>query len=172
MNGPDFGGSMLRQIGFSLLELIVVIVVLGIVAGIGATIVRDGLLGYLRGREVTSADWQGRLALERIARELRNAAPTSGGVVNIANGSCDSNTFAYSTAGSTPISYTISSNTLLRSGVPLASGVAALSFHCLKSDGRTSTVTPSEVYYVTVSMIVATTNTNISYRSTVKPWDF
>ena len=67
--------SILRQLGFSLIELIVVIVVLGIVASMGAIVVRDGMLGYLRGREITSADWQGRLALERITRELRDVAP-------------------------------------------------------------------------------------------------
>ncbi len=55
--------ALLRQLGFSLVELIVVVVVLGIVASMGAVVVRDGMLGYLRGREITSADWQGRLAL-------------------------------------------------------------------------------------------------------------
>src|SRR5512140_4023468 len=87
---------ILRQLGFSLVELIVVIVVLGIVASMGAVVVRDGMFGYLRGREITSADWQGRLALERIARELRDIAPPAGGVANITNASCGNATFAFS----------------------------------------------------------------------------
>jgi prepilin-type N-terminal cleavage/methylation domain-containing protein len=170
---------VLRQLGFSLIELIVVIVVLGIVASMGAVVVRNGLLGYLRGREVTSTDWQARLALERITRELRDISPSFGGVNNIAAGACDSSTFTfttiYPTVYATPaIGYTLNANTLMRNGVPLASNVTGLIFHCLQNDGQTSTVTPTQVYYVTVSMTIATTNTsaNVSYRSTVKPRNF
>ncbi|MFA5912906.1 MAG: prepilin-type N-terminal cleavage/methylation domain-containing protein [Burkholderiales bacterium] len=161
-----------RQPGFSLVELIVVIVVLGIVASMGAIVVRDGMLGYLRGREISSADWQGRLALERITRELRDIAPSSGGSVNIANSSCGNSGFTFSDVNAVPISYTQSANTLLRNGQPLADDVTGLRFYCLQSDGQTYTTTPSAVYYVTVSMVVSTANTSASYRSTVKPWSF
>lgn len=156
---------VLRQLGFSLVELIVVIVVLGIVGSMGAIVVRDGMLGYLRGREITSADWQGRLALERITRELRDASA-------IAAGSCDTSTFAYSDINAAPISYTQSTTTLLRNGQPLADNVTGLRFYCLQNDGQTYTTTPSAVYYVTVSMIVSTANTSATYRSTVKPRNF
>jgi prepilin-type N-terminal cleavage/methylation domain-containing protein len=161
--------SILRQLGFSLVELIVVIVVLGVVASMGAVAVRDGILGYLRGREITSADWQGRLALERITRDLRDAE-------EIAAGSCANSTppftFAYSDINAAPISYTQSTTTLLRNGQPLADNVTGLRFYCLQSDGQTYTTTPAAVYYVTVSMIVSTANTNATYRSTVKPRSF
>ena len=157
--------SILRQFGFSLVELIVVVVVLGIVASMGAIVIRDGMLGYLRGREITSADSQGRLALERITRELRDAAA-------IAAGSCDTSAFAYSDIDATPISYTQSITTLLRNGQPLADNVTGLRFYCLQSDGQTYTTTPSAVYYVTISMIVSTANTSATYRATVKPRSF
>ncbi len=164
--------SILRQLGFTLVELIVVIVVLGIVGSMGAVVVRDGMLGYLRGREMTSADWQGRLALERIARELRDIAPSSGGVDNIAAASCGSASFVFSDINAAPISYTQSANTLLRNGQPLADNVSGLRFYCLQSDGQTYTTTPAAVYYVTVSMVIATTNTSATYRTTVKPGSF
>ncbi len=154
-----------RQLGFSLIELIVVTVVLGVVASMGAVVVRDGMLGYLRGREITSADWQGRLALERMTRELRDATA-------IAAGSCDASTFAFSDIYALPISYTQSTTTLMRNGQPLADNVTGLRFYCLQDDGQTYSTVPSAAYYVTVSMIVSTDNTSAAYRSTIRPRSF
>lgn len=158
-----------RQLGFSLVEVIVVMVVLGIVASMGAMVLRDGILGYLRGREITSADWQGRLALERITRELRDVA--SPNYSNIAATSCGTSTFAFSDINATPISYTQSTTTLLRNGQPLADNVTGLGFYCLQSNVQPTTV-PANVYYITVSMIVSTANTSATYRSTVMPRNF
>jgi prepilin-type N-terminal cleavage/methylation domain-containing protein len=171
MNRARARVSILRQIGFTLVELIVVTVVLGIVASMGAMVVRDGMLGYLRGREITSADWHGRLALERITRELRDiASPNYSG---IAATSCGTSTFTFSDIDGTPISYTQNATyTLLRNGQPLADNVTALRFYCLQGDGQTYTATPSAVYFVTVSMVVGTANTSATYRSTVKPRNF
>lgn len=171
MNGARTRFPTLRQLGFSLVELIVVIVVLGIVASMGAVVVRNGMLGYLRGREITSTDSQSRLALERIARELRDIAPPSGGVANITAASCGSSTFAFSDIRAAPISYTQSTTTLLRNGQPLADNVTDLRFYCLQSNVQATTI-PSAVYYVTVSMIVSTANTSATYRTTVKLRNF
>ena len=162
----------LRQLGFSMIELIVVIVVLAIVAGMGAIVVRDGMLGYLRGREINGADWQGRLSLERITRELRTiAAPNYS---NIAATSCGSSTFSFSDITAAPISYTQSTTTLLRNGQPLVSDVTGfnLRFYCLQDDGQTYSTAASAAYYITVSMVLSTANTSASYRSTVKPRNF
>ncbi len=158
------------ELGFSLVELIVVIVILGTVASMGAIVVRDGMLGYLRGREITSADWQGRLALERITRDLRDVA--SPNYSSIAATACGSSTFAFSDIFAMPISYTQSTTTLMRNGQPLADNITGLSFSCLQSDGLTYSSTPSAAYYISVSMVVSTTNTSATYRSTVKPRSF
>jgi prepilin-type N-terminal cleavage/methylation domain-containing protein len=169
MSGASTPFAIRRQPGFTLVELIVVIVVLGIIASMGAIVVRDGMLGYLRGREITSADGQARLALERITRELRDAAA-------IAVGSCDNSTFpytfAYSDINAAQISYSLSTSTLQRNGQPLADNVTGLHFYCLQNDGQTYTTTPAAVYYITVSMVVSTTNANATYRGTVKRRNF
>jgi prepilin-type N-terminal cleavage/methylation domain-containing protein len=164
--------SLRRQPGFSLIELIVVTVVLGIVASMGAILVRDGLLGWLRGREINSADWQGRLALERITRELRTVAPPFSGVANISITSCGSSTFAFSDINAAQISYTQNGTTLMRNGQPLADNVTGLGFYCLQNNGQTYSTIESAAYYITVSMIVSTSNVNATYRGTVKPTGF
>lgn len=162
--------SILHQPGFSLIELIVVIVILGTVASMGAVVIRDGMLGYLRGREITSADSQARLALERITRELRDVAAPN--YSNISATSCNNSTFEFSDINAVQISYTRSTTTLLRNGQPLADNVSGLRFYCLQSDGQTYSTVPSAVYYIAVSMIMSTDNTSAAYRTTVKPRSF
>ena len=100
------------------------------------------------------------------SRELRDVAEIA--PVN----ACGTSAFTFSNISYTMISYTQSTapntTTLLRNGQPLADNVTGLRFYCLLSDIQTYTTTPSAVYYVTVSMIVATTNTSATYRSTVR----
>ena len=66
-----------RQLGFTLIELIVVIAVVGILAGIVAVFIRSPIEGYLaasrRGEMVDIAD----TALLRMTRDVRGALPNS-----------------------------------------------------------------------------------------------
>ncbi len=63
--------------GFTLVEIIVVIVVLGIVAGITTRFFNTGMQTYA-GTELRDAlSRTGRLAVERVNRELRNAVPNT-----------------------------------------------------------------------------------------------
>lgn len=68
---------MSRQRGFSLVELIVVIVLLGIVAVSTTQFVSQGLSIYVDTARRDNLQQQGRFAVERVSRELRNALPGS-----------------------------------------------------------------------------------------------
>ncbi len=61
--------------GFTLLELIFVIVVLGVVASLGSDIITKVYEGYIIQRAQYRADIKTELALEQIANRLRNAIP-------------------------------------------------------------------------------------------------
>lgn len=72
------------QGGFTLLEMVMVMIILMIVAGVGASFVGGGFGAYFTGQELVPLAGRGQLALERMVREIREASctatpPTYGG---------------------------------------------------------------------------------------------
>jgi MSHA biogenesis protein MshO len=66
-----------KQCGFTLIEMITVIVLLGIIAGILTPFIGRAISAYSDSRARADLVAKGRLALERIAREVRHAVPNS-----------------------------------------------------------------------------------------------
>ena len=66
-----------RQSGFTLVEIIIVISIMGIIGGLSAMIIGRSLDSYAALERRTNLQTSIRLAVERISRELRNALPHS-----------------------------------------------------------------------------------------------
>lgn len=66
-----------RQSGFSLAEMVMVIVILGILAGVLVPMIMQSMSAYEDTKQRARLVGKGRLALERIAREVRHAVPNS-----------------------------------------------------------------------------------------------
>src|SRR3990167_7204928 len=60
-----------REAGFTLIELIVTIVVMGIISGVAALLILQGLNGFIAEDVRASLTNDGRLAIERMVREIR-----------------------------------------------------------------------------------------------------
>jgi MSHA biogenesis protein MshO len=71
-----------QQQGFSLIELVIVIILLAVVAVSMTTLFRDTTENYLQSERRHGMAASGRLALERIGREIREALPNSVRVSN------------------------------------------------------------------------------------------
>ncbi|GAB6042862.1 PilW family protein [Endothiovibrio diazotrophicus] len=84
-----------RQRGFSLIELVITIVVMGIIAGISSILLSSGVNAYLTGERVLANAPAARLAMERTLVELREACDgsiaISSGAANIAGSRIDFN---------------------------------------------------------------------------------
>jgi len=162
--------------GFTLIEAVVVLVVAGVLATIGAAVMSSAFRTYFLGREIANDDWQGRFALERMTRELRTVRTASAGDLNI--GVAGQVTFADSSGNAIVYRRNAATSELERSQdngatfLPLADSVSALTFSYLQNDGQTTAVSASAVYFITATVTVASTNLTTVYRATVKPTAF
>ena len=60
--------------GFTLIELVVVIIIFGIIAAMGGVMLRQGFVQWQKKEATLEADWQGMVAIQRMVRELHLVA--------------------------------------------------------------------------------------------------
>ncbi len=157
------------QRGFSLIEMIIVIVIVGIVFAIGASILAGGFANYSGSERISSAAWQARVALNRIDRELRMVR--SPGDLTVG-----ANALTFTTLRGTSYSYTLSGPLLEQSvngGTPqvLARDIGQFSVQYWQNDGTTP-ATAATVRYVGVALTVTGTETQIDYQILMDMRDF
>lgn len=163
----------LRGLGFTLVEVVIVIIILSVIATIAAKVIKGGFDAYYTGQDITQADWQGRVAMERITRELREVRDRTSltGSLTASDSRLDF-TDIYGTA----ITYQLSGTTLNRTALPgttqpLAGDIASAVFSYYTSSG-VATTTSATVYTITLDMTVTTPSSNTRYRTTVRPRSF
>lgn len=157
---------MRRGAGFSLVEMIVVIVLLGILAALGSQMLGKTVESFAFSRDVTRGDWQARVALERLTRDLRMVrAPANLTIV-------PATAITFSDTDGNNVIYSLSGSSLMRNTQPLADGIGNLAFTYLRSDGNTAAVGAAEVYYITVSFDVTRGTATTGLRATVHPRNF
>ncbi|MDA8391037.1 MAG: prepilin-type N-terminal cleavage/methylation domain-containing protein [Gammaproteobacteria bacterium] len=161
-----------REQGFSLIEMVVVIVIVGIVFGIGALLVGRGLGSFDDGQRIDQAAWQARVALDRIDRELRMVrSPTP------ADLGLGANTLTFTTLRGTTYSDTLVGTVLQQSvngGTPqvLAQDVSQFAVQYWEADGATPAPTAAAVRFVAVSLTVTAAGTQVRYQVLMDPRDF
>lgn len=150
------------QRGFSLIEMILVIVIVGIIASVGAQLMGTGFQLYFTGRDTLSVDAQARVALERMTRELRTVRPATGLTMLPAT----EVTFTDETG--TAVRYYINAGDLMRNTQVLAGGVSGLGFVYVDSAGAV-TASAAQVFYISVQFTVTQGGMSSTYRATVSP---
>jgi prepilin-type N-terminal cleavage/methylation domain-containing protein len=163
-----------RSAGFTLIEVVITLIVLGVLATIGANVMSRGFLSYFVGREIARDDAQGRLAFERMARELRTVRGTADLNIGVANQititDFDGNVIVYRrNAGTSQLERSQDNGATFQ---PLADNVSTLTISYLQNDGTTAAAVAANVYYITVLVTIVSSNVNLTYRSTFKPTVF
>jgi len=72
--------------GFTLIEMVIVIVLLGVIAGVMTPFILKTMQSYVASKARATLVSKGRLAIERLAREVRQATPNSLTVLDSGNG--------------------------------------------------------------------------------------
>lgn len=164
-----------RQAGFTLIELVITIVLVGIIAGTAGMLLIKGTQAYIEEDRRAAATSQGRLGFERMAREMRSI-PQAGAIVGpIGN---PGGTFSFSDPTGTAITYTLNGATgsLDRtegagSPVILADGVTALEFRHYDRAGALTT-TPANIWQIRIDMTVTKGGESQAFRMSVYPRNF
>jgi len=161
----------LHACGFTLIEAIITLVIAGVLAAIGATIMSGGFRNYFLGRELAQDAAQGTLALERMTRDLR-AVRSAADLTTIG-----ASTITFVDVDGNTITYALSAGSVTRAqnggtAQPLAANVSNLAFTYLQNDGQTTAAASATVWYIAVAVTVASQNATTTFRGTVKPASF
>jgi len=174
-----------RHAGFTLVEFIVVIVLAGIIFSFGSVLIGNVFSSSVVKRDISDADWQAKVALERMTRELRMVRSAT--AVDLAFPSANEIRFV-DTDGNNVCFY-LNAGQLARAENPpaqacgtvnrqvLADNITSLGFSYWDNSGaEISPPAPpasvSAVYYITVSLTVTEGVYNNSFRTNVRPRNF
>jgi prepilin-type N-terminal cleavage/methylation domain-containing protein len=149
--------------GFSLIELVVVIVVLGVISTMVGEILYHSAQSVATTYDVSNISTQSRVALERMAREIRMIR-SSDDLTTVQADEID-----FVDVNGVSISYSLSGTDLLRNSNVLAKQIASLAFAYQDSEGNDLTfpVTAADVRYVKVSLNATENDANIALQTTV-----
>ncbi len=161
-------GSRRRDAGFTLIELIITIVLVGIIAGIGALVVLQGVNAFLAEDIRADLTTDGRLAIERMAREIRTIRTRTAADIPTMTGG----TLSFVDLDGNPITYTSGVGNVTRNGTTLASATTvALGFLYFQQDG-TPAGSAAQVWVIQVDLTLTTGGENQAFRIRAHPRNF
>ncbi len=159
--------------GFTLIELIIVIVIIGIISTIAAMIIMQGVKAYSDENTRSDMHYQTRLAVERMAREIRLVRSRTVGDLSVMNPT----DISFTDIQNNQVRFQLNVGTVRRSpdnGVTwqtLASGVTALNFSYLQQDGVTA-ATATTLWFVTIDVTDQQGSETLQMRTRVHPRSF
>jgi prepilin-type N-terminal cleavage/methylation domain-containing protein len=164
--------------GFTLVEIIVAIVLVGTIAGIAAMIILQGTRSYSDEQSRSDIHYQARLATERIAREVR-LVRSCADVTPTVN---PSTTLTFTDINGAGITFSRTvGNDLMRNADVVAQNVTALQISYLDisgtataSPGPTCGTAPTDTWLIQISLTVTDPQTaqSVSMLTRVYPRNF
>lgn len=149
-----------KQRGFTLIELIFVIALMGIISVVISKTLFESYRTFMTAQDASELDWNTFLALERLANDIHTIRSAS----DITTISATQLVFV-NQSGAT-IQYQLSGSLLLRNSITLASGIQSFAFTYLNKNGIT-TATPSAVRYIGINIVGVQNNLTTTLNTLV-----
>ncbi|MBI4357078.1 MAG: prepilin-type N-terminal cleavage/methylation domain-containing protein [Gammaproteobacteria bacterium] len=157
---------------FTLIEFIIVIVILSLISIVGSQLLVQGFRANFTSREITTSDWQARVALERLSRELEGIR---------SNRSIDlvispTSQITFTDLNGNVVIYTLSGTQLTRqenagTAQVLSDSVSSLTFS-YHDQNVASTASVTSVRTITVDFTITQGDVVKNYTMTVYPRNF
>ncbi len=148
------------QKGFSLVELVMTIVIMGIISVVVGKILLQGYKTFITAQDISAVDWQGLLALESLTNDIHNIR-SAADITTISSSS-----FVFTDMTGTAVTYALSGSTLQRNSLTVASGISALTFSYLDKNGSV-TASTSAVRYISISVTAVQNNMSLAFTTLV-----
>jgi prepilin-type N-terminal cleavage/methylation domain-containing protein len=152
--------------GFTLVEMILVIVIVGIILSIGAIFLTTGLKGNFATEDSVYTSYNARTALLRMGDDLKEARAATASDL-----SPSANSITFTTISGNTITYSLSGTNLMRNSQILASHTSALSFVYLTAT-NTTTSNPTLVRCIVVSTTTQYHNFTLPLQTVICPRNY
>lgn len=167
------GTTMKKCGGFTLVEIIIVIVIVAVVSGIAARIILTATRAYSDETHRSNITYQTKLALERMAREIRVVRSRTAADMPV----MAATDFRFTDILGAQVGFRLNGNTLERtedngaSWQPLAVGITALTFAYLQQNNLPP-ATATTVWYIDVDLTAQEGSESMRVRTRVHPMNF
>jgi prepilin-type N-terminal cleavage/methylation domain-containing protein len=159
--------------GFTLIEAIITIVIVGIISSIAAMIILEGMTASSKEQNLSNAHYQARLAMERMARETRTVRSQTVADIPTMNAA----NFQFTDIQGIQMGFRLNTGNIQRTQdnavtwQTLATGVTTLNFGYLQQDGVTP-ATATTLWFVVIDMTDTQGADSLPMRTRVHPRNF
>ncbi len=157
-----------NQNGFTLIELIMVIIITSIIASVAAIIILEGAKSYQKEVSYSDIHNQGRLAIERMAREIRLIRSATAADIS----TMTATNIVFNDINGTNIQFSFAGSAISRSGNTLANNVQSLTFSYYQQDGTTVAASAAQVWFIQIDLTTVNAGETLSMRLRVHPRNF
>lgn len=156
------------QRGFTMVELVIVIVLVGVIAMTASILIGQAAKTYQSSDNYSAISNQGRLALEMMAREIRLLRSPAD-----ITSSCAAATTAlnFTDTNGTPVTYSFAGSTLSAGGVPLADNLTAFTITYYDKSNSPTNICGS-AWSIAVSLTAAQGSDSLTMRTRIHPRSF